>query len=84
MLEKIIKDTMQEVGAKFGKSITSSFDEDSILLDLGLDSLCYAVLVVELEEKLGLDPFQLEQEIIYPRTFGEFLSLYKKHLPSEN
>ena len=79
MLETLIKDTMKEVGSRFGRSISSDFDRDSILLELGLDSLCYAILVVELEEKLGIDPFQLEQEIIYPRTFGEFLSLYQKH-----
>ena len=79
MLEKLIKDTMVEVGSRFGIAISSKFDRDSVLLELGLDSLCYAIIVVELEEKLGIDPFQLEEEIIYPRTFNEFLRLYEKH-----
>ena len=79
MLETLIRDTMKEIGLRFGKSISSSYNNDSVLLELGLDSLCYAILVVELEEKLGIDPFQLEQEIIYPKTFGEFLNLYQEH-----
>lgn len=70
---------MKDVASKFGKNIEENINDDSVLLEIGLDSLCYAILVVDLEEKLGFDPFQMEDEIIYPRTFGEFVELYKKY-----
>jgi len=78
-LKEIIKTTMKEVASKFGIEMEENIEDDSVLLEIGLDSLCYAILVVDLEEKLGFDPFQMEDEIIYPRTFGEFVDLYKKH-----
>jgi acyl carrier protein len=31
--------------------------DDLVLLDSGLDSLCFAILVARLEDKLGVDPF---------------------------
>jgi acyl carrier protein len=51
-------------------------EETSLLLDgyLGIDSLDLAVLVVELEEATGCDPFA--QGIINFRTAGELAELY--------
>jgi hypothetical protein len=50
--------------------------DDIVLLDSGLDSLGFAVLVVELEDRIGIDPFTASAEAIYPRTFGEFVAFY--------
>ncbi|HVW07676.1 MAG TPA: phosphopantetheine-binding protein [Bryobacteraceae bacterium] len=55
--------------------------DESILLESGLDSLGFAVLVVRLEETLGYDPFVLMTEPVYPKTLGEFLDIYMRHLP---
>jgi acyl carrier protein len=55
--------------------------DNSVLLESGLDSLGFAVLVVRLEETLGYDPFVLMSEPVYPKTFGEFLDIYMRHLP---
>tara|TARA_Y100000590_G_scaffold76500_1_gene84634 strand:+ start:672 stop:932 length:261 start_codon:yes stop_codon:yes gene_type:complete len=55
--------------------------DDLVLLDSGLDSMGFAVLVVELEEALGFDPFSISQEAFYPSTLGEFVSFYEKHEP---
>ena len=55
--------------------------DDLVLLDSGLDSMGFAVLVVELEEALGFDPFSISKEAFYPSTFGEFVSFYEKHEP---
>jgi len=55
--------------------------EDLVLLESGLDSMGFAVLVVELEEILGFDPFSISEEAFYPSTFGEFVSFYEKHEP---
>ena len=52
--------------------------DDLKLLDSGLDSLSFAVLVIRLEEILGVDPFNVE-EVIFPVTFGDFVNLYERH-----
>jgi len=57
-------------------------DDDTVLLDTGLDSLGFAVLVTRLEEELGYDPFTLMTEAVYPRTVAEFVSVYERYAPS--
>ena len=47
------------------------------LLDSGLDSLCFAIIVAELEDQLGLDPFSELDDAFFPVTFGEFVKLYE-------
>ena len=59
-----------------------SLSDELILLETGLDSLGFAILVVELEEELGFDPFTLSTEAFYPRTFGEFVRFYEANKPS--
>ena len=51
--------------------------DDLALLDSGLDSLCFAILVVRLEASLGVDPFSSEDEVPFPVTFGEFVRCYE-------
>lgn len=52
--------------------------EEALLLETGLDSLGLAMLVVDLEDRLGYDPFTLMDKPVYPRTFGEFVELYER------
>ena len=47
------------------------------LLDSGLDSLCFAVIVSRLEEALGVDPFTVSDDALFPVTFGELVSFYE-------
>ncbi len=47
------------------------------LLDSGLDSLCFAVVVTRLEMSLGIDPFSAYEDAIFPVTFGEFVGFYE-------
>jgi acyl carrier protein len=47
------------------------------LLETGLDSLCFAIVVARLEDRLGLDPFSGEDEIEFPVTVGDFVKLYE-------
>jgi hypothetical protein len=47
------------------------------LLDSGLDSLCIAIIVANLEEELGFDPFGSGNTVIIPQTLGEFIGLYE-------
>ncbi len=54
---------------------------ESVLLESGLDSLGFAILVIRLEEALGYDPFVLSSEAYYPRTFGDFVKFYEDNQP---
>jgi len=47
------------------------------LLDSGLDSLCFATLVVRLERLLGVDPFSGSEDVTFPVTFGDFVRFYE-------
>ena len=47
------------------------------LLNSGLDSLCFAILVSRLEDSLGLDPFAASEDAPFPVTFGDFVNLYE-------
>ena len=53
--------------------------DDLKLLDSGLDSLSFALIVVRLEETLGFDPFDVHEEMNFPVTFGDFVKLYEHH-----
>jgi acyl carrier protein len=53
--------------------------DDLKLLESGLDSLSFALIVVRLEEALGFDPFDVADEIAFPVTFGDFVKLYENH-----
>lgn len=50
--------------------------DDVVLLETGLDSLGFAILVTRLEETLGYDPFTEMDEPVYPQTLGEFVDIY--------
>ena len=54
-----------------------SLNDDTVLLESGLDSLGFAILVVTLEQRLGFDPFLLDDNAYYPKTFIEFVSYYE-------
>tara|TARA_B100000925_G_scaffold283671_1_gene257804 strand:- start:153 stop:434 length:282 start_codon:yes stop_codon:yes gene_type:complete len=49
------------------------------VFDCGLDSMDFAIIVSELEDKLGYDPFILEESPVYPDTFEDFLNIYFKY-----
>jgi acyl carrier protein len=53
--------------------------DDLKLLDSGLDSLSFALIVMRLEEALGFDPFDVADEVKFPVTFGDFVKLYENH-----
>jgi acyl carrier protein len=51
--------------------------DDLPLLDSGLDSLCFAILVSRLEDALGVDPFSASEDASFPVTLGQFISFYE-------
>jgi acyl carrier protein len=51
--------------------------EDSVLMNTGLDSLCFAVLIARLEDRLGVDPFSTSDTMDFPVTLGDFVRVYE-------
>jgi hypothetical protein len=47
------------------------------LLNSGLDSLCFAIIVTRLEDSLGVDPFSSSEDVLFPVTFGDFVGCYE-------
>lgn len=56
----------------------ASLSDNLRLLDSGLDSLSFALIVARLEDALGFDPFDTNEDAKFPVTFGEFVRLYEK------
>jgi acyl carrier protein len=69
---------IEEVAESADCSLVDDLTDDTVLLESGLDSLGFAILVARLEEELGRDPFTESDEVIYPRTLGEFLAVYEQ------
>jgi hypothetical protein len=66
--EQVAKDHEKEL-----KPLT----DDLTLIDCGLDSLCFAIVVARLEDVLGIDPFSAAEEVRFPVTVGEFVKCYE-------
>ena len=54
-----------------------------MLLDSGLDSLCFAIIVATLEDELGVDPFTTAEDVYFPVTLGDFIDFYDKAIPAD-
>jgi acyl carrier protein len=68
---------MQRIADEQAKRL-APLSDDLVLLDSGLDSLCFAVLVARLEDKLGLDPFTAADDVAFPVTLGDFVGVYER------
>jgi aryl carrier-like protein len=79
-MRKIIVEKFNEALEQTDKGVQfEDIQDDAVLLETGLDSLGFAILVALLEEELDYDPFQLMDEPVYPTTFGDFLAIYEKY-----
>jgi Phosphopantetheine attachment site len=63
--------------AKEQKKVIAPLVDDLPLLESGLDSLCFAILVARLEEAIGVDPFAGPDGGGLPATFGELVKFYE-------
>ncbi len=71
-----IMDLMKQIAREHGKTLAPLRDE-LVLLDSGLDSLGFAVLVARLEDTLGIDPFTTAEDAMFPLTLGDFVKVYE-------
>jgi len=68
--------TQFEEVAKQQEKTLAPLSEELVLLDSGLDSLCLAIVVARLEDKLGIDPFTAD-DAEFPVTLGDFIRVYE-------
>ncbi len=66
----------EQVAEDQDKTLTALSD-DTPLLDLGLDSLCFAIIVARLEDTLGVDPLSAGEDVRFPVTLGDFVRFYE-------
>ena len=71
-----IQSQFQSVAAEQERKLATLTDELK-LIDCGLDSLSFAIIVARLEDALGVDPFSSEKAVDFPVTFGDFVRVYE-------
>lgn len=73
-IRETVIDQVKAVAAQQAKTLVPLTDSLP-LLETGLDSLCIAILVANLEDELDLDPFSAGRDV--PVTLGDFIRLYE-------
>jgi len=76
MTTKLIIGSAIEKVASEQKVMLAPLADDLILLNSGLDSLCFAILVARLEDTLGVDRFTASDDVSFPVTLGDFVKAY--------
>lgn len=70
---KVLREILEEKRSPFG-----DLSENRILRELGLDSLDWIIIVVKLEEAMGVDPFAEQKEYRIPVTVGDLIGFYEQ------
>ena len=71
-----ILDQFKQVAHEQDKRLGPLSDELP-LMDSGLDSLCFAIIVSRLETALDVDPFSQNQGAPFPVNLRDFISFYE-------
>jgi acyl carrier protein len=75
-IRQTIISQIQRVAAEHKRTLAPLTD-DLPLLESGLDSLCFAILVARLDDVAGVDPFTSADDAKFPATVGELIALYE-------
>ena len=75
LVRTTIESLFEQVAAEQQRTLATLTD-DIRLIDCGLDSLSFAIIVARLEDRLGVDPFSSAETTDFPVTFGDFVRLY--------
>lgn len=75
-VEDTVRAQFEQVATEQHRKL-SRLDPGLKLLDSGLDSLSFALIVARLEDALGFDPFNAMEEVKFPVTYGDFVRLYE-------
>jgi acyl carrier protein len=79
-LEELVSEQAKLAGA----TVSGKMGDEAKLVDLGLDSLGFVTIIVEMQRTFGVDPFGRTDEITYPETFGQLKALYRAHSPDSS
>lgn len=75
-VRRAVTESFQRTAIAQARTLAPLTDE-LVLVDSGLDSLCFAIIVAQLEDELGLDPFSDLDDALFPVNFAEFVQLYE-------
>jgi acyl carrier protein len=70
---------MEKIAKEQNKNL-APLTNNLALLESGLDSLGFAILVTRLEDTLGVDPFSETDAFSFPVTFGDLVKAYENAL----
>lgn len=76
-----VADAINKVLTDSGRPAREFTDNDTLTGTIGLDSLDLAVMVVTLEQAIGVDPFRGGAAPV--PTFGKVVELYSQHVSQE-
>jgi acyl carrier protein len=76
-VKSTITSQFQQVAKEQDRTLAPLAD-DLRLVQSGLDSLSFAIIVARLEDSLGIDPFNAAVAVQFPVTFGDFVRLYEE------
>ncbi len=76
-IRDVVLQAIQRVLSDSGRCVPELTDSTSFRDTIKLDSLDFAVVVVQLEQSLGVDPFRAGARPV--QTVGEFIQLYVEH-----
>ncbi len=75
-LKQLIISQFEQVAREQQRSL-ATLSDDLALLDTGLDSLCFAIVVARIEDAVGVDPFGSSDDVQFPVTVGDFIRCYE-------
>jgi acyl carrier protein len=75
-IKETIVSQIRDIAREQDKNL-ATLTEDLVLLESGLDSLSFAILVARLEDTLGVDPFSAAEDVKFPVTLGDFVRIYE-------
>ncbi len=75
-IRQTIVSVINKVRTDSGRDVIEPKDDDALTVEMGLDSIDLAQLVVALEKELGVDPFR--DGSARARTLGELTAVYEK------
>jgi acyl carrier protein len=75
-IREVIFTQVKSVADQQRKSLPP-LNDDVGLLESGLDSLCVAILIANLDDELNLNPFDAD-DVDIPVTYGDLVRIYER------
>jgi acyl carrier protein len=75
-IRSVVYEQVKSVAEQQNK-VLSRLDDDVGLMESGLDSLCVAILIANLDDQLNLDPFGSGDDLEIPVTIGDLIRVYE-------